>query len=171
MRIMHFTLCGPYVECRVEKTSTTFQRRTCPNTCCEQHLNERFGRCDKFCPTCGSAIVEISVEQEVDAVDPWELEEDLDLAMAQPFGDHAEKLSEQGLHIWVGGIAKDCANDEFYAGDDEDEESLREVRPADIESDLKEFSRRYRKELKRLRAAYGDGKVTVKWGIIQCSDY
>ena len=173
MVITHFTFCGPYVECRVQKTSTTFQVKTCPNTSCEQHLNEMFGRCDKFCPTCGSAIGEVTVEQEVDAVNSWELEEKLGCAMIQPFGDHAETLSEQGLHIWIGcGMAKGAADeDPDSVDDDDDEESLREVRPDDLASELEKFSSSYKGELDQLRAAYGCDKVTVKWGVIQCNDY
>ena len=185
MGISRFTLYGPYVECKVQKTTETFHERVCPNVSNKLHPAANLGEDGKFCSECGNAIVEISVEEEVDAVNAWELQEDFDGAMWQPFGDYAEKLGEQGLHIWVGGKRGEDGDDEdteaFADADEEqdteafvgpeDEEFVTEVCPADIETELKEFSQDYVEELDRLRAAYGVGNVTIKWGIIQAINY
>ena len=161
MGVTRLTYCGPYVECKVQKTKASYPSRVCPNTACELHTVEPQAN-DKFCRACGSTIAEVTEEVEEDAVDSWELEEDFDGAMYQPFGGFMSKLSDQGIHIWVGNKDETARPLAFYGG----EESLTELQPKDVEAELKSFSRSYAKELSQLRAAYGSTNVAVKWGII-----
>src|SRR5262245_58977822 len=102
------TYCCPYVECKVQKTKGIRQERRCPHTSCKMHMAISWSEMDKFCNHCGSAIVTVNVECEKDVVDTWELEEDLCGALWQPFGDYTTKLSDQGIHIWVGGKDEIC---------------------------------------------------------------
>jgi hypothetical protein len=159
------TYCGPYVECKVQKLRLTYEERQCPNAACTRYKQEN--RVNKLCPECGTAIQAVTLEVEVHAVDPWELEEEFESRLFQPFGEYESNLSDQGLHIWLGGRSSD--DDGPSVGSFalfEYEESLTEVRPADIQAELKRFQTDYRDELKLLRERYGASKVKVKWGVL-----
>src|ERR1700734_227587 len=110
MGVDYFTHCGTYVECKVKKTTGAVEKQRCSNTSCDRHKVKYWPDRYKFCTECGQAIETVNVTVEVDAVDSWELQEDLDGDLWQPFGDYEEKLREQGLHIWIGGKTPD-AND------------------------------------------------------------
>jgi len=151
----------------MSKTTSTYSERRCGNAECSERLRDIRHEDASFCKVCGSAIADIEVEVEVDEVEQWELEEELDGRLWRPFGDFAETLSAQGVHIWVvtAGLEEDKAGRHLFV--DDENESLTEVRPADIESELKALSRTWKKELNLLRARYGPSNVSMKWGIIQ----
>jgi hypothetical protein len=169
MGVTRITYCGPYVECKVGKTTSTFAKSRCSNPACKQHTRESEGQRDKFCGQCGSAFETIAVEREVEAVDPYELQEKFGGVLWQPFGFFASELSEQGLHIWVGTKEDENKDDQDNRSlvSDNEEESLREIQVADIGSELKQFHRTYAEELNRLRTVYGRANVKVKWGLVQ----
>jgi hypothetical protein len=169
MGVTHFTYCGPYVECKVGKTTSTFPKSRCSNPACKQHTRESEDQPDQFCGQCGSPFETVAVEREVETVDPYELQEKFGGVLWQPFGRFKDDLSEHSLHIWVGTKEdedKDDQGNRSLVSDDE-EESLREIQVADIGSELKQFHRTYAEELNRLRTVYGRANVTVKWGLVQ----
>jgi hypothetical protein len=137
----------------------------CPNSACKRYAIEWPIYDDKLCSECGSALKEVEIEEEVDAVDPWTLVEELDSGMVQPFGECDIELSyDMGIHIWIGNHDTKEAERCFYIS--QDEESVTDVQMADIEAELKDFPQSYAKELSKLRDVYGDNNVTIKWGII-----
>jgi hypothetical protein len=169
MGVTRTTYCGPYVECKVSKTTPTFEKWRCSNPACEQHTIDSHHYEVKFCSKCGSAFKIVEVAEEVDAVNRWELEEEIEAALGQPFGAFEFELKAQGRHIWVGNKDPEDIGDKpirssFVCNE---EESLTELQAADIDSQLKQFHRIYDEELKRLRSAYGPANVQVKWGIVR----
>jgi hypothetical protein len=161
MSVKYITYCGPYVECKVQKTRKTFSALICSNSTCKHHTVNPYASPGKFCKDCGSPIQEIDVEEEVDAVDWIDLQEDLG-SLSQAFGSFERELSDQGLHIWIGHVGGRNHGKVSRNGD----ESLTELHPSDIEAELTRFSQIHAKELDQLRAAYDSTNVTVKWGIV-----
>jgi hypothetical protein len=94
-------------------------------------------------------------------------EEELAGKMSQFFFEYPPELKNQGVHIWIGD--KENEGDEQTARAVwlyQDDQSIAEVGPTDIEAELTQFSANYRDELEQLHDAYGTGKVAVKWGIL-----
>jgi len=166
--IERFTYCGPYVKCKVQKTTFTYKERVCSNPKCDQHGDPCTQTHDKFCSECGSAIQEVDVEQQGDAIDPYELAEDLKLELCPTFHAYAEERSAEGVHIWSGNNPRKGTKNRparpFYI--DDEENSLTELRAEDIESELADFAKGYAKELALLRKHYGQANVTLKWGLL-----
>jgi hypothetical protein len=160
MSIERLTYCGPYIECKVETIPSTYPVDRCSNAACTRHTIDSHAQ-GKFCHECGSAIAPMDIAYTEDAVDACELAEELADKLWRPFCNE-EEVSDKNIHVWVG-----CESDDALALIvDNDEESLTELRQADIESQLNRFRRSYKKELALFRARYGAESVTVKWGIL-----
>ncbi|OAI40497.1 hypothetical protein AYO40_00765 [Planctomycetaceae bacterium SCGC AG-212-D15] len=134
----------------------------CRNAECSRQNVEVHQTSVRFCEECGHAIEDVEVEVEVDAVEPWELEEELGGKVWSFFFNPPDELEEKGVHIWIRDEKKPRRD---YCIDD-DENGITELSPSDIVLELQEFSRKAAKELKALGAHYGADNVKVKWGVL-----
>jgi hypothetical protein len=155
MGVSRLTYCGPFVECKCQQAAATYEKQRCSNPACKMHTVNVH---DRFCGQCGSAIVTVEFPCEADAVDSWELDEELGDVLWQPFT--CSELLGQGTHIWIGDEPERplCVY--------QDEESVTELQPTEMETELTWFEKQYNEPLNRLRAAYGSDNVKVKWGIL-----
>src|SRR5262249_15796164 len=111
MSVEHTIYCGPYVECKVETTTSMSLERRCPKAA-RLHSTRSNTKNDKVCPACLSTMVDVNIEVEEDAVDAWELQDEFE-------GDMLLLFFNEGNDIWV----KDGGS--FFV--DQDDDSLREL--------------------------------------------
>ena len=167
MSVTRLTYCGPYIECKVKKTMSTFSKRTCPKAECGQHGANMWHDTERFCKECGTAIAEVSEEVEGDAVDFFDVMDEPGVDLESFYFGNEDRLSQKGIHVWIvsriSRLGKKPQRD-LYVYDDDN--SLDSITPQTIPSELEEFSRKARKELAWLRERYGADRVEVKWGIL-----
>src|SRR6266581_1239600 len=98
MSFTYDTYVGPYARCAVARAPITKLRIACLNETCKNH--ERDMRV-KFCELCGSQTGTVSHAEMRDAVDQWEVQEEIDEALCSPGGDgYMNWTRANGAHLW-----------------------------------------------------------------------
>lgn len=156
------TYVGPFVECRTTQEQKTGVQRGCTNSSCTAPKPAH--KEANFCPRCGHAIGEVPVTWTTNNVHPHQMMEDVGEVLMWMPGSYSESLSRRyGIHLYIGNRLSDApAGRQFRFGD----EWVEEVDSAAPLTDKAHFMSYYADALKSLVAAYGEGKVEVKWGVI-----
>lgn len=162
MGVTTATYCGPYIECKTRKTTTTWYKRMCRNPECSRCDQEVQHGAVRFCGECGHGIETVGTTVEVDAIDRLELEEEFDGSLCQFFFNPPTELEERGIHIWL--VSEKKPRRDYYV--DDGEKHVTELSPGDIADEVQEFTRKARKGLKKLETHYGPENVKVKWGVL-----
>jgi hypothetical protein len=146
-------ILGPFLECRTAMVAAVEMRRGCQK---DKTVLSDSGT--KFCPICGSALVEYPVTIERPKVDRWELAEQIDETLH--VAENENNPINPTRHTWVSNrsdiyksIEVGTRTDVIYL--DEADKSQNEMR---------QFADAFSKELVLFRAVYDS--VWIRWGIV-----
>lgn len=157
MGVSYNIYIGPFFRCRNPTVQREESYRGCPR--CENEL-----RTD-FCPLCGSASTDLTKKTEGQAV---------------PYRDRIEAFYNAGLNedTLVGAYCNDAskANEDWFVKNHRDAPG-RHIDPRndfgllvsehiDAENEKARFKGFYEKAFNVLVSLYGDGNVSVGWGVI-----
>lgn len=184
------TYVGPYIRCEVYRVDVEHVLSgVCVNDRCwaigkpsvlSHRETKKFGRPDsnvaqrwsdpkdqpKFCPACGTALGSTTVKsteenvllEQVEGVDGCDRPR-----LDRMHGDSIEyKLEKDGVHIWlpvevVPHIGKFESRQDAF---------VQEITSLQVGLEIERVEQKYAKDLEDLREIYGDGKVTIKWGVL-----
>lgn len=160
MSIDYSTYVGPYVRCEVGVKKVAGSFPGCPTPDCREFQKERHAA---FCSACGAPIIPLPYETEVDAVDAWDITEAIQERLTTAHGDAYMDWSQVNMaHLWMpntGGIGRHLEGKEDFSFDD--------ITAEIVAVEIAAFTTFFATELSALIAAYGDGRVVVRWGVIQ----
>lgn len=165
MSITYNTYVGPYVRCAVEFKDVIDLKKGCVNAECPNHKLDRFVS-GKFCMVCGSPIGDVPYTERKEAVDRWEVSEEIDQRFSDPGGDgYYRWVEENKAHLWLPNIDAGIPRN----GHLESQEvfALADIQAADIQTETEQFTTFFAAELALLRSRYGEAAVSIHWGIIQ----
>jgi len=189
MSIAYSVRVGPYIVCRNETTEEPVIVWGCRNEDCRQFGRTTPTKPSEFCPACGKPIQSVASHKKTQKVRTWELHEELQSTLTLSQAVNVENCDcwianrYNGLSFgWWFGSQFDLTYDphtcrpmeiqwtptQFTVGGD-----LQGRTPQYMplpEAAIEMFKDIYSQELKQLVAAYGEGKVEVRWGILAWAD-
>lgn len=165
MGISYKTYVGPYVRCVVEFKDVEKTRRACPNTACKSYGETRFAQ-GEFCAKCGTPIGDVSYTERIEAVDRWEVSEEIDQHLCDPGGDgYIRWVEANKAHLWKPNIDAGIARDGHL--ESRVDFALSEIQAAEIQTEIERFTQFFAQELAHFRSRYGADVVSIHWGVIQ----
>ena len=151
---------GPYVECDVETASEQRTRKVCPNLQC---LGYPVSDAATFCGRCGVGLVPQVYELRVRKVDGEDVRASMRDAM---FIVRIGFVSSgNAVDIWLPNRRRPEGSRDTDIGDGEPQAVP--IDAGDIVSEAQAFLRDYAGPIAAIEAAYGAGKVRVKWGMVR----
>ncbi len=142
---------GPYLRCLNSQKKGTRRERRCVR--CENQV-----RVDSFCSSCGGAVDYVPVEVLVDGVDVGKMQGQMECSLQ--LLTHQGGRSVEGVDFWVTNLVGGPGH--FYSRD-------RDMNPETVpvaELEVKEFRKKFEKEIIQMTAAYGMEWVAVCWGVL-----
>lgn len=160
MSIDYSTYVGPYVRCAVGTKESAEERQSCTNIACS---NSGLHMTESYCPQCGIQIGPITVRRMSDAVDDGDIRDAIDERLVTASGDaYMDWAKANSSHLWkpnVGDIGRHLeGKEDFYLAD---------ITAERVENERVGFEEYFAPELAKLRSAYGEAAVSVRWGVIQ----
>lgn len=167
MGISTSSYIGPYVVCKTHKVPSVENIRTCSDPSCKKYSERYWGDSTKFCPDCGTKILEREKPIQIDNANYWEVQQLIQESLCVPSGDSFhEILEEKSQHIWIANrTVPDCARNFWFNSRDYDT-SLTEITPEMCQDETQKFKLFFEKEIEILRAEYGEENVSVHWGYL-----
>lgn len=176
MGIYANTYVGPYATAKFafkeSKKTTTTQKKLCTNKECDGSISKKanFLAGAKFCPKCGSPVVDTPVtttkKQKQQTVDRHDLTNVKDLT--NPAGDYFyQMMIDMSSDIWIPNLyPNDTVPRPNMDFSPRDTNVLLEIKPAGILAEIDWFEKSFAADLNVIRKAYGPENVEVKWGVI-----
>lgn len=167
MSVDRILYLGPYAVCKLGAPRTVKRPyRACSNQSCFQraHRDTDAAPLQKFCPDCGSRVVDAFYEAQEPAVDSADLRESIRSVLVVPCGSTIlEEMRRYNEHWWL------LNNGRVGIREDVDCEDciLQRVSPDVCLREIVEFREAYDAELKKLVEAYVS--VDVVWGLVYWS--
>lgn len=156
------TYVGPYARCAVARVPVTRLQITCPNTVCKNHGE---GLRTPFCDLCGTRVESLPQTGSAQAVDRWDVREEINEALAGAGGDAYWRWSESnGIHLWMPNLKMPGRRPHL---EDRTDFALFEITEGQIATEILQFQITFEDALTVLRERYGADAVTLHWGIIQ----
>lgn len=148
---------GPYVLCTNSPATRMVDVSTCSNSACNKHGMTLY---TKFCDLCGAQIRLMALSRP-----------SVKVSRDQVYDKIGDNLSLYGRDDGVAVHNTDVyrGNTNWYgslSSHSEDDPGVYEVTPEQIAAELEKFQAFYAVELRDLRDLYGQGNVTVKWGLV-----
>lgn len=144
---------GPYLVVQPRTSIETYTARVCCNPKCKSNKDKHRGELQKFCPLCGSSIV--------------------DEQRTKPYGC---SLLSAAIEEILPGVSGDDFFTPAYCGGEENNtvsipnrstnDNIAEIEPDRIGKELYLFENDYAGKLKSIREFFGNENVKVCWGVI-----
>lgn len=154
----HKIYVGPYVRCENKPTGVEVTKgAACPlPSCFSTVLDDK----TKFCPACGTGVIPRKAVVQRKLVDDGEVYEALRDRLSA-FGMHAVEGFET-FDAWVPNVAwhgQSRRNLDDLVGESR-------ILDSDPPSERVHFEMAFKDEIARIRKAYGDKNVEVRWGVL-----
>lgn len=161
MSIDYSTYVGPYVRCAVERVPVKNLKIACLNVACKNH--ERYHNGHTFCPVCGSKIGTVEHTEIEDAIDQWDVREEIDEALCNPGGDeYLRWIEANSAHLWMPNQAMPGRDPRLES---REPFSLAEITAKQLDTEITQFQITFEDALRELKERYGN--LTLHWGVIQ----
>ena len=154
-----FIYLGPYIEAKNSKQTSRRNQRSCPNAQCSRH-EHNFSAYELFCCTCGSAIGEIVITDEINVVDRHEIADKGGLCTLNTY--YMKDLDKK-TDLFIGN--KRGGGRISLTPRDEGVEDLSNGAEM-IETEIAKFKEVYEEGTQLIEEAYGRENYQIKWGLI-----